>query len=102
MTRKEYQLVFEALKSYKTFMTDQEKVLSEKILDGLFYQDRVDNEIKSLNFRQGIIMTHKLITYRFSNKKWGIYKKYEDVAYIYFSKLEQTLGKQLALNVSYL
>ena len=51
MTRKEYQLVFEALKSYKTFMTDQEKVLSEKILDGLFYQDRVDNEIKSLNFR---------------------------------------------------
>ena len=42
MTRKEYQLVFEALKSYKTFMTDQEKVLSEKILDGLFYQDRVD------------------------------------------------------------
>ena len=51
MTRKEYQLVFEALKSYKTFMTDQEKVLSEKILDSLFYQDRVDNEIKSLNFR---------------------------------------------------
>ena len=64
MTRKEYQLVFEALKSYKTFMTDQEKVLSEKILDGLFYQDRVDklssdispcagveDEIKSLNFR---------------------------------------------------
>ena len=56
MTRKEYQLVFEALKSYKTFMTDQEKVLSEKILDDLFYQDRVDNEIKSLNFRQEIIM----------------------------------------------
>jgi len=51
MTRKEYELVFEALKSYKTFMTDQEKVLSEKILDSLFYQDRVDNEIKSLNFR---------------------------------------------------
>ena len=58
MTRKEYQLVFEALKSYKTFMTDQEKVLSEKILDSLFYQDRVDNEIKSLNFRQEIIMSY--------------------------------------------
>ena len=59
MTRKEYQLVFEALKSYKTFMTDQEKVLSEKILDSLFYQDRVDNEIKSLNFRQVNIMRYK-------------------------------------------
>ena len=34
-------------------------------------------------------MTHKLITYRFTNKKWGFYKKYEDVAYIYFSKLEK-------------
>ena len=41
-------------------MTDQEKVLSEKILDSLFYQDRVDNEIKSLNFRQEITMN----TYR--------------------------------------
>ena len=39
-------------------MTDQEKVLSEKILDSLFYQDRVDNEIKSLNFRQEIIMSY--------------------------------------------
>ena len=64
MTRKEFQLVFEALKSYKTFMTDQEKVLSEKILDDLFYVPLIDklstdespcagveDEIKSLNFR---------------------------------------------------
>ena len=37
MTRKEYELVFQAFKSYRPFMTDAEEVLSEKILDDLFY-----------------------------------------------------------------
>ena len=62
MTRKEYDLVFQAFKSYRVYMTDAEEVLSEKILDDLFYPefDRlsddispcegVENEIKSLNF----------------------------------------------------
>ena len=80
MTRKEYQLVFEALKSYKTFMTDQEKVLSEKILDGLFYQDRVDNEIKSLNFRQEIIMkTLKLTDDQFNTLFEFVDQKVESI-----------------------
>ena len=68
MTRKEYELVFQAFKSYRPFMTDAEEVLSEKILDDLFYpefdklstDDLVadaeealanESEIKSLNFR---------------------------------------------------
>ena len=77
MTRKEYELVFQAFKSYRPFMTDAEEVLSEKILDDLFYphfdklstdddfeddcfdeivKDAEDalaseSEIKSLNFR---------------------------------------------------
>ena len=77
MTRKEYELVFQAFKSYRPFMTDAEEVLSEKILDDLFYphfdklstDDDFENdcfdeivkdaeealanesEIKSLNFR---------------------------------------------------
>jgi len=63
MTRKEYELVFQAIKSYRVYMTQDEEVLSEKILDDLFYPefDRlsddispcegVENEIKSLNFR---------------------------------------------------
>ncbi len=62
MTRKEYELVFQAFKSYRCYMTREEEVLSEKILDDLFYPefDRlsddispcegVENEIKSLNF----------------------------------------------------
>ena len=37
MTRKEYELIFQAIKSYRVYMTDAEEVLSEKILDDLFY-----------------------------------------------------------------
>ena len=68
MTRKEYDLVFQAIKSYRVYMTDEQEVLSEKILDDLFYpefdklstDDLVadaeealanESEIKSLNFR---------------------------------------------------
>ena len=77
MTRKEYELIFQAFKSYRVYMTPDEEVLSEKILDDLFYphfdklstDDDFENdcfdeivkdaeealanesEIKSLNFR---------------------------------------------------
>ena len=71
MTRKEYDLVFQALKSYRVYMTPDEEVLSEKILDNLFYTwyDKITsgddvanaeealasepeiNGVKSLNFR---------------------------------------------------
>ena len=77
MTRKEYELVFQAIKSYRVYMTPDEAVLSEKILDDLFYPhfdklstdddfeddcfDEIvkdaeealasESEIKSLNFR---------------------------------------------------
>ena len=71
MNRKEYDLVFQALKSYRVYMTPDEEVLSEKILDNLFYtwydkiasddlvadaEEALANEpeingVKSLNFR---------------------------------------------------
>ena len=68
MTRKEYDLVFQAVKSYRVYITDEQEVLSEKILDDLIYpefdklstNDLVadaeealanESEIKSLNFR---------------------------------------------------
>ena len=71
MTREEYELVFQAFKSYRVYMNDAEEVLSEKILDDLFYPefDKLasedlkqtvkdaeealanESEIKSLNFR---------------------------------------------------
>ena len=74
MTRKEYELLYSAFKSYRPFMTDAEEVLSEKILDDLFYPEfdklasendvfdeivadaekalATESEIKSLNFRK--------------------------------------------------
>ena len=72
MTRKEYELIYSAFRSYRTFMTDAEEVLSEKILDDLFYPEfdklaseelkqtvadaeealKSESEIKSLNFRR--------------------------------------------------
>ena len=73
MTRKEYELVFQAFKNYRLYMTNEQEVLSEKILDDLFYPefDKLStdleetvaaaeqaladepeiNGIKSLNFR---------------------------------------------------
>ena len=37
MTRKEYELIFQAFKSYRVYMNDEQEVLSEKILDDIFY-----------------------------------------------------------------
>ena len=66
MTRTEYELVFQAFKNYRLYMTDEQEVLSEKILDNLFYPSfdelskdhnlysqeiETDNTVKSLNFR---------------------------------------------------
>ena len=73
MTRAEYDLVFQAFKNYRLYMTGEQEVLSEKILDDLFYPefDKLtsendvfdemvadaeealanESEIKSLNFR---------------------------------------------------
>ena len=45
MTRKEYDLVFQAFKNYRLYMTDEQEVLSEKILDDLFYTD--DSEVNT-------------------------------------------------------
>ena len=45
LNRKEYDLVFQALKNYRLYMTKEQEVLSEKILDDLFYTD--DSEINT-------------------------------------------------------
>ena len=52
MTRKEYELVFQAFKSYRVYMTPDEEVLSEKILDDLFYVpliDKLSNDDSEIN-----------------------------------------------------
>ena len=51
MTRKEYELIFQAFNSYRPFMTDAEEVLSEKILDDLFYPhfDKLSTDDSEIN-----------------------------------------------------
>ena len=51
MNRKEYELVFQALKNYRLYMTDEQEVLSEKILDDLFYPefDKLSNDDSEIN-----------------------------------------------------
>ena len=39
MTREEYDLIYSAFRSYRVYMNDAEEVLSEKILDDLFYPE---------------------------------------------------------------
>ena len=39
MTREEYDLIYTAFRSYRVYMTDAEEVLSEKVLDDLFYPE---------------------------------------------------------------
>ncbi len=36
-TREEYQLLYDSFKNYRVYMTDEQEVLSEKILDKVFY-----------------------------------------------------------------
>ena len=51
MNRKEYDLVFQALKNYRLYMTKEQEVLSEKILDALFYPefDKLSNDDSEIN-----------------------------------------------------
>ena len=47
MTRTEYELIYDAFKNYRFKMTDAQEVLSEKILDDLFYPefDKLSKEV---------------------------------------------------------
>ena len=51
MTRAEYDLVFQALKNYRLYMTKEQEVLSEKILDDLFYPefDKLSTDDSEIN-----------------------------------------------------
>ena len=51
MNRKEYDLVFQAFKNYRLYMTKEQEVLSEKILDDLFYPefDKLSNDDSEIN-----------------------------------------------------
>ena len=57
MTRTEYELIYNAFKYYRFKMTDAEEVLSEKILDDLFYPhfDALSNQLNNWHITRCIL-----------------------------------------------
>ena len=56
MNRKEYELVYDALKNYHVYMDKDQRVLAEQILDDLYYprsvEDRLDTDKTGQEFRE--------------------------------------------------
>ena len=56
MNRKEYDLVYDALKNYHVYMDKDQRLLAEQILDDLYYprsvEDRLDTDKTGQEFRE--------------------------------------------------
>ena len=56
MNRKEYELVYDALKNYHVYMDKDQRLLAEQILDDLYYprevKDRKDTDKTGQEFRE--------------------------------------------------
>ena len=56
MNRKEYELVYDALKNYHVYMDKDQSLLAEQILDDLYYprsvEDRLDTDKTGQEFRE--------------------------------------------------
>ncbi len=52
-TREEYQLLYDSFKNYRVYMTDEQEVLSEKILDKVFYPsfDKQKNDLRIVKWK---------------------------------------------------
>ena len=56
MNRKEYELVYDALKNYHVYMDRDQRIMAEQILDDLYYprevNDRLDTDKTGQEFRE--------------------------------------------------
>ena len=56
MTRKEYELVYDALKNYHVYMDKDQRLIAEQILDDHYYprsvEDRLDTDKTGQEFRE--------------------------------------------------
>ena len=56
MNRKEYELVYDALRNYHVYMDKDQRLLAEQILDNLYYprevKDRLDTDKTGQEFRE--------------------------------------------------
>ena len=58
LNRKEYELVYDALKNYHVYMDKDQRIMAEQILDDLYYprevKDRLDTDKTGQEFREEI------------------------------------------------
>ena len=56
LNRKEYELVYDALKNYHVYMDKDQRIMAEQILDDLYYprevKDRLDTDKTGQEFRE--------------------------------------------------
>ena len=56
MNRKEYELIYDALKNYHVYMDRDQRIMAEQILDDLYYprevKDRLDTDKTGQEFRE--------------------------------------------------
>ena len=65
MNRKEYELVYDALKNYHIYMDKDQRLLAEQILDDLYYprevEDRLDTDKTGQEFREELDVFDEIV-----------------------------------------
>ena len=65
MNRKEYELVYDALKNYHVYMDKDQRLLAEQILDDLYYprevKDRLDTDKTGQEFREELDVFDEIV-----------------------------------------
>ena len=65
LNRKEYELVYDALKNYHVYMDKDQRLLAEQILDDLYYprsvEDRLDTDKTGQEFREELDVFDEIV-----------------------------------------
>ena len=65
MNRKEYELVYDALKNYHVYMDKDQRIMAEQILDDLYYprevKDRLDTDKTRKEFREELDVFDEIV-----------------------------------------
>ena len=65
LNRKEYELVYDALKNYHVYMDKDQRIMAEQILDDLYYprevKDRLDTDKTGQEFREELDVFDEIV-----------------------------------------
>ena len=66
LNRKEYELVYDALKNYHVYMDKDQRIMAEQILDDLYYprevKDRLDTDKTGQEFREELDVFDEIVS----------------------------------------